>query len=41
MPEAREYQKDVRKAGYRYLKLNISGEIETYILRLNVDFGRY
>ena len=37
MPEACEYRKDVRLAGYRYLKLNYSGEIETYILRLNED----
>jgi len=40
MPEAPEYRKDVLSAGYRYLKLNYSGEIETYILRLNVDIGR-
>lgn len=37
MPETREYLKDVRTAGYRYIKLNFSGEIETYILRLNED----
>ena len=38
MPGSGEYRKDVRTAGYRYLKLNFSGEIETYTLRLNVDF---
>jgi len=37
MPESGEYRKDGRTAGYRYLKLNYSGEIETYILRLNDD----
>jgi len=35
MPESAEYRKDIRTAGYRYIKLNFSGEIETYILRLN------
>lgn len=35
MPGAGEYQKDGRAAGYRYLKLHSSGEIETYTLRLN------
>ncbi len=37
MPEAGEYRRDGRTAGYRYLKLHSSGEIETYILRLNED----
>jgi len=37
MPEAGEYRRDDRAAGYRYLKLHASGEIETYTLRLNVD----
>lgn len=37
MPGSGEYRKDSRTAGYRYLKLNFSGEIETYILRLNED----
>jgi Icc protein len=35
MPEAGEYRRDGRAAGYRYLKLHASGEIETYTLRLN------
>lgn len=35
MPEAGEYRKDGRAAGYRYLKLHSSGEIETYTRRLN------
>ncbi len=37
MPEAGEYRRDSRAAGYRYLKLHTSGEIETYTLRLNED----
>ncbi len=37
MPESGEYRKDGRAAGYRYLKLHSSGEIETYTLRLNED----
>lgn len=37
MPESGEYRKDDRAAGYRYLKLQSSGEIETYILRLSED----
>ena len=37
MPESAEYRKDGRAAGYRYLKLHTSGEIETYTLRLNGD----
>ena len=37
MPESGEYRKDGRAAGYRYLKLHTSGEIETYTLRLNGD----
>ena len=37
MPESGEYRKDGRAAGYRYLKLHTSGEIETYTLRLNED----
>jgi 3',5'-cyclic-AMP phosphodiesterase len=35
IPESGEYRKDGRAAGYRYLKLLFSGEIETYTLRLN------
>lgn len=35
MPGAGEYRKDGRAAGYRYLKLNFSGEIETRIRRLD------
>ncbi len=35
MPDSGEYRKDDRAAGYRYLKLHTSGEIETYTLRLN------
>jgi len=35
MPESDEYCKDVRSAGYRYLKLHNSGDIETHIRRLN------
>jgi len=35
MPGSGEYRKDIRTAGYRYLKLHTSGEIETYIRRLN------
>ena len=34
MPGAGEYRTDDRAAGYRYLKLHASGEIETHILRL-------
>jgi 3',5'-cyclic-AMP phosphodiesterase len=35
MPGSDEYQKDGREAGYRYLKLNFSGKIETDTRRLN------
>jgi Icc protein len=35
MPESGEYRKDGRAAGYRYLKLHSSGEIETHTRRLN------
>ena len=35
MPGAGEYRNDGRAAGYRYLKLNFSGEIETRIRRLD------
>lgn len=34
MPETGAYQKDGRAAGYRYLKLHASGEIETQVRRL-------
>jgi len=37
MPGSGEYRRDGRAAGYRYLKLQSSGEIETYTLRLNED----
>jgi len=39
MPESGEYRKDDRAAGYRYLKLHSSGEIETYARRLNENNG--
>ncbi len=35
MPETGEYRKDGRAAGYRYLKLHASGEIETQVRRLH------
>ncbi|RKZ48546.1 MAG: 3',5'-cyclic-AMP phosphodiesterase [Gammaproteobacteria bacterium] len=35
MPESGEYRKDGRAAGYRYLKLHSSGEIDTHTRRLH------
>ena len=39
MPGSGEYRKDGRAAGYRYLKLKFSGEIETCTRRLMADNG--